>query len=256
MDDSPVNDGPEESSDSTEYRVATEVHGVSEEGEEEEVAFPSLFTRFIDVFFSPGKAMEAVARNPAWVGALLVGVFLIALATALIPFEMVMDGQRQAALEAGRDVPEMPEAVTNVMRYVSPIIALFMVTIISFLVAGLYWLIFSFVLGDDGRYRQYLAVGTHASLITAVVLLALVPLKLMTGDAALTLNLGNILFFLPEGYLAAAAKALDLIGVWSALVVAQGAHAIDSKRSFVSAAAILLTITFAIALIVGYLTSR
>jgi hypothetical protein len=56
--------------------------------------------------------------------------------------------------------------------------------------------------------------------------------------------------------LAAAAKAVDLIGVWSALVVAQGAHAIDSKRSFGSAAAILLTITFAIALIVGYFTSR
>ncbi len=256
MDESPVNDGREESSDSTEDSAATEVHGVAEEGEKKEVAFPSLFTRFIDVFFSPGKAMEAVARNPAWVGALLVGVFLIALATALIPFEMVMEGQRQAQLEAGRDVPEMPEALVNAMRYISPIIALITVTIISFLVAGLYWLIFSFMLGDEGRYRQYLAVGTHASLIPAVALLALVPLKLMTGDAALTLNLGNILFFLPEGYLAAAAKALDLIGVWSVLVVAQGAHAIDSKRSFGRAAAILLTLTFAMALIVGYFTSR
>ena len=252
MDESPVKDGLEESSDSTEDSVALQVYGVAREGEEEEVAFPSLFTRFIDVFFSPGKAMEAVARNPAWVGALLVGVFLIALATALIPFEMVMESQ----LEAGRDAPEMPEAMMNVMGIITPIFAVIGVTLVSFFVAGLYWLIFSFMLGDEGRYRQYLAVGTHASLIPAVALLALVPLKLKTGDAALTLNLGNILVFLPEGYLAAAAKAVDLIGVWSALVVAQGAHAIDSKRSFGSAAAILLTITFAIALIVGYFTSR
>jgi len=249
MDESPVKDGPEESSDSTEDSVALQVYGVAQEGEEEEVAFPSLFTRFIDVFFSPGKAMEAVARNPAWVGALLVGVFLIALATALIPFEMVMEGQRQAQLEAGRDVPEMPEVLVNAMRYISPIIALITVTIISFLVAGLYWLIFSFMLGDEGRYRQYLAVGAHALLVPAIIGLALVPLKVMTEDPAATLNLGLFAPFLEDGYLGNVLRILDITGIWSALIVAQGAHSIDPKRSFGSAAVVTLGITLVFALI-------
>ena len=73
--------------------------------------------------------------------------------------------------------------------------------------------------------------------------LLITPLRISTGDAQLTLNLASFLFFLEDGYVLNVFRMLDITQIWSTLVIAQGAHAIDSRRSFGSAAAILLTIT-------------
>ena len=236
-----------EAAEEAEDAGQTEQADVAEETEHSEL--PSLPSRLFNVFLSPGKVMEAVAKNPVWVGALLVGAFLVAVQTLLIPFELVLDTQRQAMLERGQDPGDIPEAFMNVMRYVTPVIAMIGIALVTFVSAGLYWLIFSFVLGDEGRYRQYLAVGAHALFVPAVIGLALVPLKIMTGDAQATLNLGNFLFFLPDGYLSNVFRLLDLTGIWSALIVAQGAHSIDPKRGFGSAAIVTLGITLVFALI-------
>jgi hypothetical protein len=217
--------------------------------EAEQADFPSLPSRLFNVFLSPGRVMEAVAKHPVWAGALLVGALLVALQTALIPLELILATQRQAMLEAGRDMPEMPETLMNVMRFVTPILATIGVSLFTFISAGLYWLIFAFVLGDEGRYRQYLSVGAHALFVPAVIGLTLVPLKVMTEDPQATLNLGLFLFFVSDGYWADAFRLMDLTGLWSALIVAQGAHSIDPRRSFGSAAAIVIGITLAFALI-------
>jgi hypothetical protein len=217
--------------------------------EAEQPDFPSLPSRLLNVFLSPGRVMETVAKHPVWVGALLVGALLVALQTALIPFELILATQRQTMLEAGRDMPEMPETLMNVMRFVTPILATIGVSLFTFISAGLYWLIFAFVLADEGRYRQYLSVGAHALFVPAVIGLTLVPLKVMTEDPQATLNLGLFLFFVSDGYWADAFRLMDLTSLWSALIVAQGAHSIDPRRSFGSAAAIVIGITLAFALI-------
>jgi hypothetical protein len=217
--------------------------------EPEQPEIPSLVSRLLDVLLSPGKVMETVARHPLWAGALVVGVLLVALQTALIPFDMIMSAQRQAMLESGRDMPEMPETMMNIMRFVTPVLATIGVSLLTFISAGLYWLIFAFVLADEGRYRQYLAVGAHALFVPAMIGVALVPLKIMTEDPQATLNLGLFLFFLSDGYWADVFRLMDLTGIWSALIIAQGAHSIDPRRSFGSAAAIMIGITLAFALI-------
>lgn len=259
MDEFESSDAPDAAEEAGEAEQA-DVAGEAPQAEEaEEFEFPSLPSRLFNVFLSPGKVMEAIAQKPAWAGALLVGAFLVALQTALIPWdltrEMMIEAQRQAALEAGREAPVMPEAIMNVLRYATPVIGMIGITLFTFFFAGVYWLIFSFVLGDEGRYRQYLAVGTHALFVPAVIGLALVPVKIMTEDVSMTLNLGNFLLFLPEGYLSNVFRAMDLTGIWSALIIAQGAHAIDPKRSFGSAAVVTLGITLVQALIVAIFAS-
>ena len=248
MDESQSTDVPEEAGQTE----PTDEAVVAAEAEQSEI--PSLPIRLFNVFLSPGKVMEAVAKDPVWVGALLVGAVLVALQAALIPFDMIMETQRQAALEAGRDMPEIPETFMNIMRYVTPVFGIIGTFLMTVVFAGLYWLIFSFVLGDEGRYRQYLAIGAHALFVPALIGLALVPLKIMTGDAQATLNLGSFLFFLPDGYWSNVFRLMDLTGIWSALIIAQGAHSIDAKRSFGSAAAILIAIVFIVALIFGIFT--
>ncbi|MEE2845291.1 MAG: YIP1 family protein [Gemmatimonadota bacterium] len=208
---------------------------------------PSLPNRVLNVFLSPGKLMDAIAQTPAVTGALGTAAFLIAVSTLLIPAEMMAETMRQAALDAGGQAP--PEAFMNAMRYITPVMAMISIVVVTFISAGLYWLVFSFVLGDDGRYRQYLAVGAHALLVPAIIGLALVPLKVMTEDPAATLNLGLFAPFLEDGYLGNVLRILDITGIWSALIVAQGAHSIDPKRSFGSAAVVTLGITLVFALI-------
>jgi hypothetical protein len=121
--------------------------------------------------------------------------------------------------------------------------------VVTFLFAGIVTLGFAFLLGDEGRYKQYLASLTHAWLIPGLVGLALVPLRISEQNPQLTLNLGTFLFFLPDGYLQKVFTMLDLSQIWAWLVVAQGAHVIDRRRSVGSAAALLILINVVLAMI-------
>lgn len=210
---------------------------------------PSLPTRIVQTFFSPGVLGEALARNPAWVGALLVGGVLILLQTLAIPMEVWESSMREAFLARGQEVPEGMAAGVSFMRISAVVAGFVMYFVMAFLFAGIVTVIFSFVMGDEGKYRQYLAIMGHAWLIPALVGLALLPLKISQQNPQFTLNLGAFLFFLPEGYLTRVATMLDLSQLWAWLVVAQGAHAIDSRRSFGSAAAMLLVLFLGFAML-------
>ena len=214
---------------------------------------PPLHTRLAQVLFSPGALTAALARDPRWAGALLISAALVALQMGLIPPEVFAESQRQAALEAGREVTPIPEAAQAAMRVVIPLFAGLSTLVLPFVFAGIYAFVFAFVLGDEGRYRQYLAMVAHAWFIPALAGLLLTPLRISTGDPQLSLNLASFMLFLPEGYWLQALRLMDLTQIWSSLVVAQGAHAIDWRRSFAAAAGILLGIQLAFALVIAAL---
>jgi hypothetical protein len=211
---------------------------------------PALPVRLLWVFFSPGRLMERLAERPAWVAALLVSALVIGLSVGLTPPEIMLEAQRQAALERGMEMPVGDEAL-RFMRVVLPVASVVSTMVFAFLFAGLYTVVFAFLLGDEGRFTQYLAVVTHAWFIAALFALLITPLRIATGDPRYTLNLASLFFFLPDGYLYNVFRALDLTHIWSTLVMAQGAHAIDERRGFGSAAAIMLTVLVAVALVVA-----
>ena len=217
--------------------------------EEVQAPIPGLHRRFLDTFFSPGKLAEDLARNPVWAAALLVGGLLIALQTLLIPVEIWESMFREAALQRGGDVPEGMQIGATVMRISAVVGGVIFWFVFSFLMAGITTLVFAFVLGDEGRYRQYLAVLGHAWLIPALVGLAMVPLRISESNPQLTLNLGSFFFFLPDGYVFKVLTMLDLSQLWAWLVIAQGVHAIDPRRSFKSAVIILFGFALAMAMI-------
>lgn len=220
---------------------------VSTEAVEEPPALPSLPKRIVDVLFNPGRLMEGLAVRPAWGGALVVSALLVVLQMVLIPTEVWDAYFRELMIQQGQST----EAVAiggSMMRISGMIGGAVMIFVMAFLLTGLVTLIFAFILGDEGRYRQYLAVVSHGWLIPALVGLALVPLKITTQNPQFTLNMGAFFFFLPDGYLLKVFTALDLSQIWCWLVVAQGVHAIDKRRSFASAAAILLAMTVLLAM--------
>lgn len=198
--------------------------------------------RVVQTFFSPAELVETLTRHPAWIAAVILGAVLVIGQTLLIPAEVWDAVFRETVLRQGREMPAGFAAGGTVMRVTTLTLGTIGYFLITFLFAGIVTLIFAFIMGDEGRYRQYLAVTGHAWLIPALIGFVLLPLKISQGNPQLTLNLGSFLFFLPEGYLSRVATMLDLSQAWAWLVVAQGAHAIDRGRSFASAAAILMVV--------------
>ena len=208
---------------------------------------PSFPRRVVDVFFNPGRLVDMLAARPAWAAALLVGALLVVLQVWLIPLEIWESTVRQLMLEQGRD-PQGAGVGATVFRMSGMVGGAIAWIVITVALAGVFTTIFAFLLGDEGRYVQYLSVLAHAWLIPALVGLALVPLRISQADPQLTLSVGTFFFFLQEGYLLEVLTFLDLSQLWALLVVAQGAHAIDSRRSFTSAAVLLLLLNLVLAL--------
>ena len=246
MNDSDTNPAEPDTDPVEPYTDPVEPEGVAEEPQPE---IPGLPRRALDTFFSPGKLAEAVAQKPVWAGALILGGLLIILQTALIPVEVWEATFREAALESGAEVPEGFEMGVGIMRISAVVGGAIGWFVFAFIMAGITTLIFSFILGDDGRYKQYLAIMAHAWLIPATVGLLMVPLRIAEGNPQMTLNLGSFFFFLPGGYLLKVLTMLDLSQLWAWLVIAQGAHAIHPKRSFASAAVIVMGFALVVALI-------
>jgi len=217
---------------------------------------PALPRRLFDAVVSPGRMAEAVAADPRWLGAMLVGTVLLALSVVLIPWELFAEMQRRMVIESGRPAPEFNESMRTALRVGSIVGAGVTFVVFSFIGAAVTTFIFTFVLGDEGRYKQYLAVGVHAAIIPTLVAVLLAPLRIAAADPQLTINLGTFLPFLPAGYIAGVFQALDLSRIWSTLVVAQGIHAIDKRRSFASAARIQLLILLLVSLVAGWFLSR
>jgi len=203
----------------------------------------------VDVVFSPARLFEALRERPVWAAALVLGAVVVALQTAFIPMDVWVELQREAALQRGTQMPEMGATALKVLRYAAPAGAVLGWFVMSFLFAGIVTVIFAFILGDEGRYKQYLSIYAHAMLIPAVVGLLLVPLKIAQRDPRFTINLGAFFFFLPEGYFHRLLTTMDLTQIWAWVLVGIGAHAIDTRRSVASAVTInvvLAIVVFAI----------
>jgi len=207
--------------------------------------------RLLDAVFSPGRMGREVADHPRVLGALLVCMALVAFANWLIPPDLLAEMQRRAALERGVDMPVMSERGLQTLHIAAVFGGMVVFAVLALIFSGLYTLIFAFILGDEGRYKQYLAMFVHASIIPALIAVPLAPLRVATGDVRFSLNLASFLFFLPDGYILNVLRLMDLTQIWSTLVVAMGVRAIDPRRSFASAASILLSILLVLALILA-----
>lgn len=218
---------------------------------EDPYPLPPFHRRLMDVFFNPGRLAQALKEHPAWGLAMVVGTLLVALQLGLIPADVWSEVQRQAILRSGREMPEVPAAMQTFMRWSTPVFGTIAVPIMEFVLAGFVTLVFAFVMGDDGRYRQYLAILAHAWIVPGVVELVVLPLKIAQKNPQLTVSLGSFFFFLPEGYFLRVLNMMALSQIWAWLIVAAGVHAIDPKRKYATAATVLIGINLAMIMIIA-----
>lgn len=216
--------------------------------EEEAPTLPNLAVRFMQVFFSPGELFDRLKDKPAWFGAIVLGGLMVGLGTYLIPVELTLEVMRQQFMERGQDFPAGLEGGgAGLIRLAGLIFGPVFFGVFAVITTGVVTVIFTFLLGGEGRFKQYLSVIAHAYLISAVSYLALVPLRIAAGDPQLLLSVGTLLPIGKDAYLGNFLGLIDLFSLWTWVIVGLGVATITKNLSWGAAATILMVIPLGMA---------
>jgi hypothetical protein len=212
---------------------------------------PSLPRRVIQVVFAPGDLFESLRAKPVWFAVLAVGAALVMASVLLIPQELWVAAAQEELLRRGQEMPPGLAATGSFMRIAALVGGGISWFVWAFTLAGIVTVAFSFVLGDEGRYVQYLSVVSHGLFIGALGALITVPLKIAQQDPSLTLNLGAFAFFLREGYAFRVLKLLDLFALLGYGVMAVGVTKVDPRRGVGTALTFFYGFALVFALVFG-----
>ena len=204
---------------------------------------PGLPRRVLAVFVSPGGLFEQLREKPLWGSAMLLVVVLNLITVALMPAELFEEQIRTGIEQSGADASEVPiEMMVTIGRYSGIAVAGAMGAVLAFAIGAIMFFVFATLLGDDGRFRQYLSVAAHALIVSSVGSLLVTPLRISQGDMQLVLSIGTLLPFLGDGVLSTFLNMLDLFALWGVMLAALGATKIHRGRSWGSAFAILAVV--------------
>lgn len=223
--------------------------GTDERGEGEGGGAPSLPRRIGALLFAPSDLFAALRDDPRWLGALVLGVILVAVTNTLIPVELYQETLVRIQLESGDPTSEAVDVGTfaAVQKWSSVIgTVLFWPIVVTFF-TSVVTVVFGFLLGDRAGFRQYFSVVAHAALVLAIGGLIVLPLRILQRDFTATLNVGLFLPF-EEGMAADFFKAFDLFLIWFLVLVGLGAHQLDERRS---ASAVTTTLLGLVAMVAG-----
>ena len=192
---------------------------------------PPLPRRVVMVVTSPVELFERLKERPVALGAMVLGAFLVGAAAAVLPVELMQEVFREQMIEAGQDPGEMSATAARVAWVFAVFGPLLFWPLLAVITAGVYTVIFLFLFGYEGSFRQLLSISAHALLVAALGTLLIAPLRVMTGDPQLTLSVGSFFFFLPDGFLLRFLELLDLFNLWTYFLVGIGAAVVDGSRS-------------------------
>ena len=212
---------------------------------------PPLPVRAVQVLFSPGELFQKLKEQPVWFWMMVTTALASALSIWFIPDEAWTSFFREQALEQGRlDPAQMPQ-VGAPFRVFSSLAAAVSLFILAILLSCFTFGVFVFLLGDEGTFKQHLAVVAHAGVIPAIGAFATLPLRISQLDPQLTLSVGTLLPFVPDGYLFNVLQSLDLFALGAAILTGLGISVLDSRRTWASGATVLVGLTVVFAMVVA-----
>jgi hypothetical protein len=214
--------------------------------------------RLLLLITAPGALGDHLRARPVWWDALLLGGLLAAVSNLVIPADVWGEFMRAQAMARG-GAPGASTAVPSgqIVRVAGSIAAPIFWALFMALSAGIMAFVFAFVFGDEGRFKQYFSATAHASLITAVGLVLISPLRIAREDPQLTLSAGTFLQgALGDGYLGTLANALDLFAIWAWIVMGVLFSRFDDRRSAGSAVAIVVALSAVILSVIAWFQYR
>lgn len=225
---------------------------MSEASAASRTGLPYLPARVLQMLFTPGALFQALKAQPVWFWIMLTMSLLSGLSVWFIPDEAWTNLFREQMLETGRITEaELPPVGTG-FRILSAAGACVSIFVIQILLACFTFGVFVFLLGDEGTFKQHLAVVAHAGVVPTLGAFFSLPLRISQLDPQLTLSVGTLFFFVPDGYLLGVLQSLDLFALWAAVLTGLGISILDPERRWFSGASVLVGLTVVFALVVGY----
>jgi len=213
--------------------------------------FPNLGVRVVQLFTSPAELFDHLRRRPEWLGAILLVIAISILYQILTPAELlhevILKGLPPDATAEAIAAAQKGAAFFEKFRYV---LAVVMPWPIFAAIAGLLVVLYTFLLGGEGTFRQAFAAISHVSLIPAIGSLLTLPLALAKHDLQLSLSLHLLAPGLDPGtYFYRVLAGLNVFGLWATVVLGIAVSRIYPKRSAAGSAILLLCVYVALKLL-------
>jgi hypothetical protein len=201
----------------------------------------SLLSRFIGVVTSPKATFQAVVAHPRWFGMLALVTIIVAVCVTL---PMTTEAGRQAALDNnvqqmenfGMQVnDEMYANMAKGMRfatYQTFFGVLVFGPVISVIIAGILYGVFTALMGGEATFKQLFAVYVHSTAISAVGQLFTGPLNYFRGSMSSATNLSVVLPMIDEhSFLGRLLGMIDLFVIWWFVLLAIGLGVLYRRRT-------------------------
>jgi hypothetical protein len=199
-----------------------------------------LVSRFIGIITSPKATFQVVAAHPRWLGMLLLTTIILAAATTL---PMTTEAGKTAALDTqvrqmenfGMQVnDEMYSQMRQRMAYsvyTTPISILVIAPIMSVIIAGILFGIFT-MMGGQASFKQLFAVYIHSGAIGSLGQLFTGPLNYFRGSVSSATNLAVALPMLDEhSFIGRLFGMIDVFIIWWLVVLAIGLAVLYRRRT-------------------------
>ncbi|HEV2150593.1 MAG TPA: YIP1 family protein [Longimicrobiaceae bacterium] len=216
-----------------------------------------LHRRVLQTFAAPGELFRGLREQAPWVGPLALSIAVGMLVVLAVPDQAFVEATEGAVNRRGRpvEITSDPETIVRYGRLMGMLVAVVRQPLAAFAFAGLLTLVFSLLLRGRARFLQYLAVTTHAFLITALGSLLAVLVAVLRGTEPEGIT-PALLPGIPAGtFLHRVLAGTDLFTVWAILFAALGVSMLDRNRSWGTASAILLGAYLAVVAALAALTA-
>ena len=199
----------------------------------------SFAQRIVNIFVAPSKVFQFLAGKPLWMAPLiLMTVYSAALNLAVVSTSAGEAALREQIMQNPRAASMSPEQMGQALaigKTFAGVGVLIGVPVITFIGAGILYLLFSIVLGGEGTFKQTLAVYAHTGLIYLVTGIVGTSIVLAKGSFKSSTSLAAFLPFLEESsFVYKFLQGLDLFIIWQLAVASIGMaiiHRMTTKKA-------------------------
>ncbi len=209
-----------------------------------EVRERNFLERWFGIYFSPAETYESINKKPDWIMPLLL-LAVISTVALIVIMPVLKETQIQAIMDRqGVDYDQaiaMFEKGEVFFKYVTPVISFIGVFIVGFAIAGIFFLIFNYILGGESSYKKVLSVYSYTAFAVGVVAtIVRIPLVLAKGSLKIQTSLAA---FLPDDmqgeFLYRLLAKFDIFTIWQVVLLITGFSVIYRFSRGKSAAAVL-----------------
>jgi hypothetical protein len=215
------------------------------------------------VLTSPKETFSAIAARPRWLGVMAITLAITAICQYVILSSPAM--QEAMIAQATRN-PNMNDAqVAATEQFIPRLPAIFAVAtfvlgpLLTAIIAGLFLLIFSALMGGTGTFKQVYSIVAHSGVVSMLSGLLSAGLIMLgappTGPNPPGANLGIFVPMLEEtSFVTQFLSAIDLVLVWWVVTLSIGLAVLYRRRTG-GIAITLLGLYVLFALVIGYTRS-